>query len=167
MQQQNEHDARRKPMSHIRHELSQSVDRRKIKERKLPGGATSHYVPWQTLWELMEEATNYNFDWRILSTFTLDATNKPALGMNAELTIHASDGSRTVGTTAYAEMDAPFGDPVRNCEATAFRRCCAKLGLARAVHWENHYRSQASPPAGNRRAQPPEQRRQPARSQAA
>ncbi len=124
----------------ILHDLAQPLPSHCIALRR-QGGQTIKYVPWYKANRLLDYHTGGHWEGRV----TQIHTTADRIVITYAVTIHASDGTYTreaAGTELLKETlwdkesqtwitrELPYGDCSSNAESMAFRRACARFGLA-------------------------------------
>jgi hypothetical protein len=109
--------------------LSRQLPPAFIKEKKI-GSATVQFIEWHTACKILDKYAP-GWEWQIAS-ITLSSDRIFLVGV---LTIPTSDGTYQRSATGTELLScSSYGDPSSNAESMAFRRCCAKFGLARYLY---------------------------------
>lgn len=90
------------------------------------------YISWFDICNILDEATDGLWEWRI--TATREGDRVVIVG---ELTVIDSEGNKLTKSATGNEADVimSYGDPVSNAEAMCLRRAAAKFGIGREL-WE-------------------------------
>lgn len=90
------------------------------------------YISWFDTCNLLDERCGLgNWSWAIDNVITTE--NR--LIVYGTVNIYGEDRQLSMGATGTEELNcSSFGDPSSNAEAMAFKRACAKFGLARYIY---------------------------------
>ena len=101
---------------------------------------TVDYIPWFSLCDILDNLAP-GWEWELTCDYHGDRTV-----IVGKLTIHGSDRSISRSATGNEDSNCgSFGDPCSNAEAMAFRRACAKFGIARYL-WAKDEKPKSNSP---------------------
>jgi len=130
----------KRPLGEVLADMGKPLPTHCLAQRK-QGGQTLKYLPWYKANRLLDQFTNGHWEGRI----TQIHTTSDRIFVTYAITIHTSDGSYTreaTGTEVLKEAiwdkdsqsqqlrELSYGDCSSNAESQAFRRACARFGLA-------------------------------------
>ena len=105
--------------------FTEYIEQKPVYSKGKNSGSVS-YIPWFSLCDILDTHAP-GWEWSITCDYHGDRT--VVIG---KLTIHGSDRSISRSATGNEDSNCgSFGDPCSNAEAMAFRRACAKFGIAR------------------------------------
>lgn len=109
--------------------LREPIDKRLLKTKKL-GGQAITFISWYDTCQLLDIRAEL-WSWHIDNV----VTTEDRLIVYGTLTIIGDDRQLSMSATGTETLDcSSFGDPSSNAEAMAFKRACAKFGLARYLY---------------------------------
>jgi hypothetical protein len=123
--------------------LSAPIPAELMKQKRL-GRETIDFISWYDTCNLLDARVGLgNWSWEITEVITSNnskmvkdeviADNR--LVVVGRLTIYGDDRTLSMGATGTEVLNcSSYGDPSSNAEAMAFKRACAKLGLARYLY---------------------------------
>ncbi|KAJ8759530.1 hypothetical protein K2173_007147 [Erythroxylum novogranatense] len=123
-----------RPLSEILKELNKKVPDSLIRQR-VEDGFSVRYVPWHLVNRIMNlHAPEWSGEVR---NITYSPGNK-SVSVVYRVTLYGTDAELHREATGTAALDdSGFGDPVQKAEAMAFRRACARFGLALHLYHED------------------------------
>ena len=115
-----------RPLAEILNDLSKPLPDRFLSHRK-QGGKTLTYVSWHHINKLMDYFTGGGWEGSVTNVHSTDKE----VYVTYRVTIHAAEGvfSREA-TGSEALNNNSWGEAIAKAESQAFRRACARFGLA-------------------------------------
>ncbi|KAE9620156.1 hypothetical protein Lalb_Chr01g0000171 [Lupinus albus] len=123
-----------RPLSEILKELNKKVPDHLLKTRLQNDGFPLRYVPWHTVNRILNlHAPEWSGEVRNI-TYSPDSKS---VSVVYRVTLYGTDAEIFRESTGTASIhDTTYGDPVQKAEAMAFRRACARFGLALHLYHE-------------------------------
>ncbi|XP_019412839.1 PREDICTED: DNA repair RAD52-like protein 1, mitochondrial isoform X2 [Lupinus angustifolius] len=124
-----------RPLSEILKELNKKVPDHLLKTRLQNDGFPLRYVPWHTVNRILNlHAPEWSGEVRNI-TYSPDSNS---VSVVYRVTLYGTDAEIFRESTGTASIhDTTYGDPVQKAEAMAFRRACARFGLALHLYHED------------------------------
>ena len=121
-----QNDRAQRPIADILTDLAKPVPQRMIEQRK-QGGAMLDFVPWHRAQRILDHYTRGYWQYEVVDKRVTDTH----FLVTVRIIIHASDFiAHREGTGIEALDTSSYGDFQSNAEAQAFKRACARFGLA-------------------------------------
>ena len=115
-----------RPLAEILNDLSKPLPDRFLSHRK-QGGKTLTYVSWNHANKLMDYFTGGGWEGTVANIHS----TQTEVYVVYKVTIHAAEGSFCrEATGSEALNNNAFGEAIAKAESQAFRRACARFGLA-------------------------------------
>ncbi|CAL0329449.1 unnamed protein product [Lupinus luteus] len=124
-----------RPLCEILKELNKKVPDHLVKTRLQNDGFPLRYVPWHTVNRILNlHAPEWSGEVRSI-TYSPDSNS---VSVVYRVTLYGTDAEIFRESTGTASIhDTTYGDPVQKAEAMAFRRACARFGLALHLYHED------------------------------
>ena len=124
-----QNDRAQRPIADILTDLAKPVPQRHVQQKR-QGGARIDFVTWYRTQMILDHYTRGY--WSQDTYITMSDGYAVA---RCSITVHGADKTLTrtaTGSEALAEhvKGKAYGDPTSNAEAQAFKRACARFGLA-------------------------------------